>query len=110
MNFSPNKTDQIATKIGVVVVSKATSLPCKYLNAFKKAKYIIPNCNIPINVTDNTVFKLKFFKNGKNIKVATNNLKNTTNSAGNEANWLLINPKDNEKQIVAMKRYNIIST
>lgn len=110
LNFSPKKHDQRATKTGVVVVKRATSFPCKYLKAFKNAKYIIPNWKTPIIIAIICVFRLNFFKNGKNISVAINNLHKTTNSEGKTLNWLLISPKDNEKQIVAIIKYNIFTS
>lgn len=110
LNFSPKKQDQRATKTGVVVVKSATSFPCKYLKAFKNAKYIIPNWKTPITIAIMCVFRLNFFKNGKNINVATNNLHKTTNSEGKTLNWLLISPKDNEKHIVAIIKYDIFTS
>ncbi len=48
------------------------------------------------------------YKNGKKINVAINNLKITTNSSGKLLNWVLINPKESEKQTVEMIKYSII--
>lgn len=107
LNFSPKKQDQIATNTGVVVVKSATSFPCKYLKAFKNAKYIIPNWKTPINIAIACVFRLNFFKKGRKMRVAINNLHKTTNSEGKTLNWLLISPKDKEKHIVATTKYNI---
>ena len=95
-----NIIDQRATKIGVVVVNKATSFPCKYLKALIKQRYIIPNWIIPIKKA--LIFFLSSsLMNGKNIKQAINNLKKTTCSLGIVLKYVFVNPNDNEKQIVA---------
>jgi len=107
LNFSPNKIDHSATKKGVVVVNNAISFPCRYLKAFIKHKNIIPNCIIPITKAIYCFFRLLNLINGKNNIKAKNNLKNTTNSLGKKDNWDFINPKDNEKQTVAIIKLNI---
>lgn len=94
--------DQIPTKIGVVVVKIAISFPCKYLKAFIKHKYIIPNWIAPINRAFMCFFRFKFLKNGKNNKVAISNLEKTTNSDGSEESCSFISPKDKENNTVAI--------
>ena len=104
LNFSPKIIDQSATKTGVVVVKRAISHPCKYLNALIKHKYITPNWIAPIKRIIINFLKFTFLTKGKKIIIARIRRHKTTKSLGKTANWFLINPNDNEKQIVAKIR------